>query len=59
MAKKKKLTPAEKAQYKEMVSTFGGKDLVDTSKIRQRILEKRKRKTNRTTVADMRDMFGY
>jgi len=59
MAKRIKLTPAEKIRYNEMVETFGGKDLVDTAKIRRRILSMRKRKTGRVTYQDMVDMFGY
>lgn len=54
-----KLTTIEKRQMKEMISTFGGKELVDVVKIRRRILGLRKRKTNRTTARDMEDMFGY
>jgi len=61
MVRKKtiKLTPNEKRMKKEMISTFGGKENVDVSKIRKRILSLRKRKTNRTTARDMEDMFGY
>ena len=59
MVKRITLTPAEKMKYNEMVETFGGKDLVDTAKIRKRILAGRKRKTGRTTYQDMVDMFGY
>lgn len=55
----KELTPNEKKLMKEMISTFGGKDLVDVAKIKRRILAKRKRKTGRVTVRDMEDMFGY
>ena len=54
-----KLTKKEKIRYREMISTFGGRKLVDTGKIKTRILSQRKRKTGRTTSADMRDMFGY
>ena len=57
--KKKKFTASEKREYNEIISTFGGKELVDIKKVRARILEKRKRKTNRVTAGDMRDMFGY
>jgi len=53
------LTPDERRRMKEMISTFGGKELVDESKIRKRILSQRKRKTNRVTARDMEDMFGY
>lgn len=55
----KQLTPDEKRIMKEMISTFGGKDLVDVAKIKRRILANRKRKTGRTTARDMEDMFGY
>ena len=57
--KKLKLTPSEKRQFKEIVSTHGGSKLVDKSKVRKRILSKRKRKTNRTTAGDLQDMFSY
>ena len=61
MGRKKtiKLTLNEKRMMKEMISTFGGKENVDVSKIRKRILSLRKRKTNRTTARDMEDIFGY
>lgn len=55
----KQLTPAEKRIMKEMISTFGGEDLVDVAKIKRRILAKRERKTGRVTARDMEDMFGY
>ena len=56
---KKRLTSKEREKYTEMVSTFGGVELVDTKKVRRRILAQRKRKTNRVTRRDMEDMFGY
>jgi len=55
----KQLTLNEKRIMKEMISTFGGEDLVDKAKIKSRILANRKRKTGRVTARDMQDMFGY
>lgn len=54
-----KLTQDEKRIKKEMIETFGGKDVVDVKKIEKRILQNRKRKTQRITKRDMEDMFGY
>lgn len=55
----KQLTSNEKRIMKEMISTFGGEELVDKAKIKARILSKRNRKTGRVTARDMEDMFGY
>ena len=59
MVKVVKLTPNEKRIRKDMISTFGGKKVVDVKKVEKRIISKRNRTTNRTTKRDMEDMFGY
>lgn len=56
---KNNLTRKEKQKFNYMVDLFGGSSLVDKSKIRARIINLRKRKSNRTTSQDMRDLMGY
>ena len=55
----KKLTAVEQKKFKEMVDLFGGDKVVNKAKVKTRILNLRKRKSNRTTKLDMEEMLGY